>query len=310
MLASLFALCLAGNRPQNAVNISVISLRAANLTGLTNKDSADYAGDLFFYLGDRLPEPMHCRADPYYPMCKTMDIVRHDSVYTQCVPRRRRADAAQTPPPLPPCSRTPTHFPSVNPSPPSRYVLEVDGSFGGCPDGAADCTKYGACNPDTRDPSGLTWKCMPRTAAMGKANVTQRYKRPGSKNSWDVWKFELSKFITPATWYSTQSAGDCDDPAVAAADCTWRIVQTVKTVNATCANGNVHTAVRARNETCFGACPDSGADETTDCFINCFFGTLLPSGSGGGMALSDIEAPFAAAFEEVDPTATGYCAPL
>jgi hypothetical protein len=263
----------ASNRPPNAVNVTVISLRAANLTGLTNKDSADYGGDLFFYLGDRLPEPMHCRADPYYPMCASMSIVRHDSVYT-------------------------------------RYVLEVDGSFGGCPDGAAPCTRYGACNPDTRDPSGLTWECAPATSAVGKANVTQRYKRPGSAAPWDAWKFELSKFIAPATWYSTQAAGDCDDPAVVAAGhCTWRIVRTLKTVNATCANDNVHAAVRARNATCFGACPDGGADETTDCFINCFFGTLLPGG-GAGMALQDIQAPFAAAFEEADPAAKGYCAPL
>jgi hypothetical protein len=28
------------------------------------------------------------------------------------------------------------------------------------------------------------------------------------------------------------------------------------------------------------------------------------------MALQDIQAPFAAAFEEADPAAKGYCAPL
>ena len=233
LLTALF--CLQASpprRPANPVNLTVISLRPSNLTGLSNKDSADAAGDLFFFLGDRLPEPMHCRADPTYPMCASMAIVRHDSVYT-------------------------------------KYVLEVDGSFGGCPSGDAACTRYGSCNPDTSDPSGSTWACRPATAAVGKANVTQRYAHPGSANPWDVWKFALSKasWGVPATWYSTQAAGDCDgeeEEEEGGSSCTWRILETVKTVNATCANGHVFDAARARNVSCFNGCADGGVDDTTD----------------------------------------------
>ena len=48
--------------PPNAINVSVISLRPYNeSTDLTNKDSADAGGDLFFYITDRFVQPYGCR---------------------------------------------------------------------------------------------------------------------------------------------------------------------------------------------------------------------------------------------------------
>eukprot|EP01052_Picozoa_sp_SAG31_P046111 SAG31_NODE_8685_length_1406_cov_1.308340_2_plen_133_part_00 len=101
-------------RPPNAVNITVYGLRPYNLTGdLVNKDTADANGDVFFFLGDRLLIPMACRHDPSWMMCRGQELLDHDSVYT-------------------------------------KYTVEVDGTFGGCPMGDAHCTKCAATAPRLR----------------------------------------------------------------------------------------------------------------------------------------------------------------
>lgn len=41
----------------------------------------------------------------------------------------------------------------------SQLVVEVDGSFGGCPSGANNCSAYRDCNPDPKDPTGVRWRC-------------------------------------------------------------------------------------------------------------------------------------------------------
>ena len=48
-------------RPAHAVNLTVIALRPYNISTLNDKDSADAAGDIFFYVGDTLPQKYACR---------------------------------------------------------------------------------------------------------------------------------------------------------------------------------------------------------------------------------------------------------
>jgi len=141
---------------------------------LNDKDTGDAYGDIFFYLGDRLQEPMACRHDPSWEMCRTKSTLDRDSVYTMT-------------------------------------VLEVDSTFGGCPSGARTCSKYGACNPI--DPSGSEpWQCIPTTPKIGKANVTDRYPRAHGKTQFDLWKFQASRLMG-GFWYSTQRDGNCDEDA-------------------------------------------------------------------------------------------------
>ena len=53
--------------PENAINITVYGLRPHQLgSTLVDKDTGDAAGDLFFFLGDRLLIPMACRHDPHW----------------------------------------------------------------------------------------------------------------------------------------------------------------------------------------------------------------------------------------------------
>ena len=83
-------------------------------------------------------------------MCKTQQELSHDSVYT-------------------------------------KYTLEVDGSYGGCPSGARSCSKYAACNPI--DAAGAEWRCRPSTSAMGMSSIVDRYSAPKGPKAWDLWKY-------------------------------------------------------------------------------------------------------------------------
>lgn len=71
-------------------------------------------------------------------------------------------------------------------------------------------------------------------------------------------------------WYSTVDVGNCDSPDRAA--CAWKVVRTVKKVNATCHRANVEAAVEALGDRCFSAC---GSDTHSVCYINCYYATLL-----------------------------------
>ena len=79
---------------------------------------------------------------------------------------------------------------------------------------------------------------------------------------WAHWKSEVAKM--GGVWYSTTRETNCADPS--AAGCTWRVVQEVKTVNATCANANVHKLVETRGQKCYSQCPQP-TNTTSDCWI-------------------------------------------
>ena len=65
-------------RPANAENITLYALRPLNLVDITDKDSADAAGDVFFWLKDHIIKPMHCRADPTWHQCNETGTIDHD----------------------------------------------------------------------------------------------------------------------------------------------------------------------------------------------------------------------------------------
>ena len=126
-----------------------------------------------------------------------------------------------------------------------------------------------ACNPTNS--SGVTWDCRPRTPAVGVANCTERYagRRPGKWSSkYDWWKYNASQLVG-GLWYSTQAAGRCG-AAGGSAPCTWRVVETIKTINATCANEALFTAVRGKDPACFAGCGVDDFNITSDCFLDCF----------------------------------------
>ena len=73
-------------RPMVPVSLTVFGLRPLNLTGLTNKNTGDAAGDLFFFLTDRFVAPFACRVTKgKWWACKEQGTLAHDSVYTKTI---------------------------------------------------------------------------------------------------------------------------------------------------------------------------------------------------------------------------------
>lgn len=85
--------------------------------------------------------------------------------------------------------------------------------------------------------------------------------------------------LTPSLRFSTPAAGDCNGTSSSSATCSWRVVRVQKTVNATCVTDHVHAVVQVHGASCFSTCPllpGSGVpDPESDCYIECFYQTIL-----------------------------------
>ena len=69
-----------GPMPPHAAVLTVVALRPAYLPGLSDKDSADVAGDIFFWMKDRILRPMHCRRSPSWGLCASGSLLLTDNV--------------------------------------------------------------------------------------------------------------------------------------------------------------------------------------------------------------------------------------
>ena len=72
-------------RPANAVNTTVYALRPLDLVDITDKDSADAPGDIFFWLKDHIIKPLHCRVEPTWHQCSEAGTIDVDMVYQEFV---------------------------------------------------------------------------------------------------------------------------------------------------------------------------------------------------------------------------------
>ena len=128
----------------------------------------------------------------------------------------------------------------------------------------------------------------------------------GCSGIWDHWKSSAAR-VLGGNWFSTYSVafcdiyakqststgeivfidmhgagtaqeGNCDDPS--APGCSWRALEHLKTVNASCANDNLIATVENRGAECFsnGACQklsDGSYNRSTNCWVKCFFSAVL-----------------------------------
>ena len=106
-------------------------------------------------------------------------------------------------------------------------------------------------------------------------------------------------------WYSHPGPGNCDSHP--GPNCTWRIAETVKVVNASCVHQHLIDFVIAKDPSCFQQCTPDPTDVTTDCFLKCFFNVAVANATLGtlGMNASELIRPWTAAFESEDPALMG-----
>jgi hypothetical protein len=343
LLSLLPPLCVTAAAPPNAQNITVISLRPYNQSAdLTNKDSADFGGDLFFYITDRFVMPYGCR--------------HSDNKEWYCSPDQRRLIDAPN---------------QVY----TQVVVAVDTSFGGCPSGdcscdtspgaafpcpaqgtfsescpaagpTGPCSKYADCNP--HDDGTFHCSCGPPRCwgrpphrqcttpppcnATGKVTIASRYCSmqkngacarcaDGCKGVWSHWKSQTAHLLD-GLWFSTPAeanacvgggGGGGGEPPGSA--CAWQQLEVRNTIAADCANNKVHEFLESVG-TCFGAKPAGGYDRSADQYIECTFQTMLgidplhptqkaalPPALSRPLNGSQLVEAFAAAFG--DPTAGG-----
>lgn len=263
-----------GKRPQNPKNITVFGLRPYNLPDLNDKDTADAAGDVYFWLTDKILMPYTCREDPRFPLCKSSQIVKHDQVYEQSVLEVDSGSIGK--------------YALCNPS-----TLDPTGHTWHCEPtepnfGAGNVSQmYGDCKVKWH------WRTYDQC-------TDERTGRPIQFMRWRV----AAANILPGMWYSTQKIGNCDEPS--SLKCMWRSAKTVKIANATCVNDRVVALVEQTGKQCFNACGPKKV--TSDCYITCFMQTVLGNTTAGTppkVAASRIMQIFNAAFTSDDPSKGG-----
>jgi hypothetical protein len=84
LMLTMFAPLAAGFEVAQAATwkqTTLYAIRPLPLVDITDRDSADAAGDIFFWVKDHVVKPMHCRVDPDWHQCNETGVIDHDVVY-------------------------------------------------------------------------------------------------------------------------------------------------------------------------------------------------------------------------------------
>eukprot|EP01052_Picozoa_sp_SAG31_P012218 SAG31_NODE_708_length_12684_cov_8.500199_7_plen_362_part_00 len=118
--------------------------------------------------------------------------------------------------------------------------------------------------------------------------------------------------VLGGSWFSTTAAGRCAPGASPgdASGCSWRPVGLRKAVDYSCVQSNVAAVVMKENPACFSKCTDGGQRDPadpTDCWLECFFNTMLGNTTYGlrGMTNRPFQDAWAASFSRDDPSSGG-----
>eukprot|EP00035_Acanthoeca_spectabilis_P006054 m.119968 g.119968 ORF g.119968 m.119968 type:complete len:410 (+) comp13328_c0_seq2:32-1261(+) len=146
-----------------------------------------------------------------------------------------------------------------------------------------------------------------RLAVVDNQSV-ERVPTPGRSYDFEFWNYNMAHKFN-GFWYSTMASGQCN--ASGTGPCYWRVVESVKTVQTNCQRANVYSVVEKNGAPCFSQCP-SPTDNTTKCWVDCYFDTVLGTGSStsitdpnAGMSVSTLRDAWTAAFNSEDPSKGG-----
>lgn len=106
-------------------------------------------------------------------------------------------------------------------------------------------------------------------------------------------------------WYNTLRAGGCEN-GVVSPDCTWRVVEVVKTTSAVCHNKQIDVSVEALASSCLGTSPGCASD--VKCYTTCYMEALLGAKATTpfqGLSADAITAIFTKPFQSEDPNLGG-----
>lgn len=114
-------------------------------------------------------------------------------------------------------------------------------------------------------------------------------------------------------WYSTLGQGECGSVAEPKANCSWRIVETVKVISKKCQEDHVFGVVQQHGHECFDKCHQP-LNRSTGCWTNCVYDTVFgkgsnhtayPSSATSGMDTATVIDAWLGPFETSDPDKGG-----
>ena len=222
--------------------------------GVTNMNEGDAAGDMFFAIKSRAlavecPGAYDCHDPEMYAgnLVVTKVVVEIDEAYL-------RSSGVYAECNVPPAGHGQ-----------KRIYTCLCRSHGG----------HGQCNSTigVQDVRTLPWNRRPSAGA----------------SKYNFWKYNLAQKIG-GQWWSTVGSrpgvvGECTGGRGVPAGCTWRLAETVKSVNKTCHDKSMNRAIVKAGSGCFRQCPQP-TNTTSACWVDCFYKTVLGP-KGGAMALAN-----------------------
>eukprot|EP01052_Picozoa_sp_SAG31_P029752 SAG31_NODE_2985_length_4812_cov_3.398517_3_plen_301_part_00 len=127
------------------------------------------------------------------------------------------------------------------------------------------------------------------------------------ENEWEAYIDKLACHLN-GTWYSTREEGECKSAAGAANEsCLWKVKAKGRTVNASCVDGAVISAVKKSRPDCFKHCPQP-TNVSSACYLHCLFDTMVGNDTATppvpAIAAADIVDAFTKSFAD---EASGGC---
>lgn len=235
--------------PKFATNLTVFHVNEFNYSGIANMDTGDNAGDAFFSLRS-IYLPIECTnkstnsSHHFAGDCDNPEVVGSKLTVTE-------------------------------------VVVTVDSRFGNysecnvCVNSTVPFTTNVSCIDGDYvcvcgDFSNLTTNCPPTVGVESPASVFNRFPIQPDSPNWSWWTRNLVDRLD-GRWYSTPSSGECDDTDK---PCYWSLVQTNRRILKSCQDAYIFSQVEKRNPSCWNGCPQP-TNTTSDCYIGCFFSTLL-----------------------------------
>lgn len=147
---------------------------------------------------------------------------------------------------------------------------------------------YARCNigPPYAPPGVYACSCgashgpgQPCSGVVGNQGVAAHFgneiPHSGSPN-FMFWRRNLA-VKTQGQWYSTPKAGEGKY---------WKLIETVKQVNKSCADDIIFSAITTKNPGCFSGCPQP-TNRTSTCVIGCWYDTVVGPNSGSTLISND-----------------------
>lgn len=267
------------------VTLTAYRITPRNYSGLTNMDSGDAAGDVYFGLYE-YALPIICQAQPDLINCANVPILSIPgfNVYTKSLVQVDPRFAT---------------YQGCNPN-------SSTGTFA-CRSFSHTCWYASPSDrrafADVCDPSQCRCEAFD-TKAVGASTCNMCERNATWHPDTAIWRqIETLGQTLNGTWYSTRAEGECQNPDErVGVQCWWRVVKQLRNVNASCVSARVIDTVRLHGEPCFSRCGAAAHNASSPCFIGCLFSTL----TSGEMSKRQIIEPFERAFDSADP-AHGGC---